>query len=150
MTTKEVELSMVIRKSLEIYDSFKNVIIKNNDEILNCDEKKKLSLLFGISITNNKVGDILKLLDFEYNVKFFLSPKFEDEYNKMYLEEFNFLDTYLIDNSTVEDLMLYLLHDSLIQNILFSRGIDILKLEKVINNMIEKTKSNGKILQKVI
>ncbi len=145
---KDEELSVVMHKSIEIYDTFKYVIIENNDKILTCNEKKKVALLFGISITDNDVGDILKMLNFEYNIKFFPVPKTDNEYNQIYLENFSFLDIYLGDNSTVEDLMLYLLEDSLIQQLFYSREIIVSKLVKVITNMIKSKKEKNRSLQK--
>ena len=51
------EMSVVIYKSMEIYDTFKKTIIKVNSERLSIEDKKYLSLLLGILNTDNQVGN---------------------------------------------------------------------------------------------
>ena len=53
------EMSVVIYKSMEIYDTFKKSIIKVNSERLSIEDKKYLSLLLGILNTNNQVGNVM-------------------------------------------------------------------------------------------
>ena len=52
------EMSVVIYKSMEIYDTLKKTIIKVNSERLSIEDKKYLSLLLGILNTDNQNKDV--------------------------------------------------------------------------------------------
>lgn len=144
---KDEEMNIALHKSMEIYDVIKNTVIKLNCRNLDDNDKKYLSLLLGISTTRNQVKDILRILNVDYNVKVVPLSKSSDECNSIYQNNFD-LDKYLNSESTVEDLMLFLLDNEFIEELHTAQYIIIPQLKKVIINMRDIKIANKKTLQK--
>lgn len=144
---KDEEMQVVLHKSMEIYDTIKNTIIKLDDKMLSVDNKKFLSLLLGISTTKNQVGNILKIIKMDYNIKVLPAIKSENECANIYINNFC-LEKSLNSNSTVEELMLYLLDNEFIEGIFISKGILVTQLKKVMISIIDIKKNDIRNLQK--
>ena len=85
---EDEEMRMVVYKSTEIYETLRKPIIKTNNRKLSIDDKKYLSLLLGILTTNNEIGNILRMLKYDYGIPVIPNLRSNKECNKIYEEEF--------------------------------------------------------------
>ena len=143
------EMSVVIYKSMEIYDTFKKSIIKVNSERLSIEDKKYLSLLLGILNTNNQVGNVMRLLKYDYGVSVLPNLKSYPECEKVYFDNFSdlFLTNNINENSGVEDLMLFLLQNNFIQNLHCLTGSSMACIKSIIYKIKENDKNSVESLQ---
>ena len=140
------EMNVVVYKSIEIFDTIKNTIIKINSYKLNIEDKKFLSLLLGITETDNQIGNILKMLKYNCGISVLSNLKSNDECEKIYYD--NFSELFESNNITdVADLMLFVLKNDFIKNLHYSTGISNKKIKTVIYHLKENNKED-KVLKK--
>lgn len=143
------ELIRSIFKTIEIFDIIKNTRIKINNKLITIDNKKYLSLLLGIYFTNNGVSKTLRLLRYNYDIEVFTSVKKQEEYEKIFNEEFsNIVDSLInIEDSCVENLMLQLLEVDFIKKLHNDKGLSLIPLRLLLHESLQN-KEKPKTLQK--
>lgn len=143
------ELIESIFKAVEIYDVIKNTRIKINNKLINRMEKKYLSLLLGIYFANNEVSKTLRLLRYNYDIEVFTSVKGQEDYEKIYNEEFSdIVDSLInIEDNYVENLMLHLLEIDFIKKLHNDKGLSLIPLRLLLHESLQN-KEKPKTLQK--
>ena len=105
METKfeDEELSGVIYKTLEVFNTIKDTRLKLYDKVLSIEDKKILSLIQGVLDTNNRIGDRLNKGGFNYGIMVRANKINAEDYDKIYSEYFHEL---LINMHVSEDMRL--------------------------------------------
>ena len=142
---KNEEMQKVVHKSIEIYETIKTCIIKIDNKRLEIEDKKYLSLLLGISNTDNEVGKVLKMLKWEYGISVFPTLKSSEQCDEIFKEDFSeiFNQNNIIEDFTVSQLMLILLQKKVIQNIHHSLGLSIFCIKLILCNIIKENEENS-------
>lgn len=143
------ELVESIFKAIEIFDVIKNTRIKINNKLINSIDKKYLSLLLGIYNKENEVSKILRLLRYNYDIQVYTNTKKQEEYQKIYDEEFrDIIDSLIrVEDSCIENLMLQLLDVDFIKKLHNDKGLSLMSLKLLLHESL-KGKPKPKILQK--
>lgn len=146
---EDEEMRMIVYKSIEIYETLRKPIIKTNNRKLSIDDKKYLSLLLGILTTNNEIGNILRMLKYDYGITVIPNLRSNKECNKIYEEEFLpiFELNNINENTKVEDLMLFLLDNEFIKNLHGINKTSITCIKSIINK-IKNNRKDDNVLQK--
>lgn len=144
------ELVISIYKTIEVFDVIKNTRIKINNKLINGMDKKYLSLLLGVYNNKNGVSKILHLLRYNYDIEVFTKNKKQEEYEKIYNEQFSDIVDSLIsvEESCVENLMLQLLEVDFIKKLHNDKGLSLLPLKLLLHESLEN-KEKAKTLQKI-
>lgn len=143
------EMNITVYKSMEIFDTIKDTTIKINSYKLNLTDKKYLSLLLGITETDNQVSKILGMLRYSCGISVFPTLKSNELVEEIYNNYFDELlkENNIDENSDVVDLMSFVLENNFIKNLHYSLGISMRKIKTVIYQTKENKKEN-KILKK--
>lgn len=138
------EMNVVVHKSIEIYETIKDCIMKIDNTKLEQDDKKHLALLLGISTTENQVGKALKLLKWKYGISVFPNSKSEDECDRVFKNEFAkiFDQNNIMNNSSVADLMLVLLQNKTVKNLHHQLGLPVTCIKLILYH-IKETDEKG-------
>ncbi len=142
---KDEEMQMVVHRSMEIYETMKNCIIKIEDKKLDTEDKKYLALLLGITSTKNDVESIIKLLKWEYGINIFPVSKSYEECNEIFKNDFYemFNQNNITEDKTSTHLMLVLLQKKVIQDLHHSLGLPIFCIKLILCNIIKQSDENS-------
>lgn len=146
------ELLAAIYKSIEVFDIIKNTTLKIDNERLNNENKKHLSLFMGIYLSKNEVSKIFHLLRYNYGIEVFTSNMKEEEYINLYQNNFKELVLSMVDENhiTIEEFMLKLLEVDFIKSIHFNRGFSLIPVKMLLNKSLNgKNGEKNKTLQKI-
>lgn len=139
---KDEEMQAVIYKSMEMYENIKNSAMKVGNKEVDADDKRYLALLLGILNTNNRVGNVLTLMKYDYGMSVVPGYKSNQECNKIYRNHFCklFDENNIKEETKVEDLMFFLLENRMIQRLHHSMGMSIICIKLIMHNLKENTK----------
>lgn len=142
---KDEEMKKVIHKSMEIYETIKNCIIKIESRRLNDEDKKYLALLLGILNTDNEVEKILKMLKWEYGISVIPTLKSSEECDEIWKNSFSqlFNKNNITEDKIVSFLMLILLDKKAIKDLHCSLGLSTMCIKLILCNIVKENEEKG-------
>ena len=146
METKfeDEELSGVIYKTLEVFNTIKDTRLKLYDKVLSIEDKKILSLIQGVLDTNNRIGDRLNKGGFNYGIMVRANKINAEDYDKIYSEYFHelLINMHVSEDMRLEDFLYGLINNPFFIELNKSRGLSLTSFKDVLY------KSKVKTLQK--
>lgn len=145
------ELLACIYKAIEVFDIIKNTTLKIDNERINDENKKYLSLFLGIYLGKNDVSKIFRLFRYSYGIEVYTYTMPETEYINLYKNNFkDLLESMLVEeNIMLEEFMLKLIEVDFIKNMHYNRGFSLMAIKTLLNKSIgDKKEEKIKTLQK--
>ena len=132
------DLSVVVYRTIEIFDIIKDVKLKLLGRVINIDEKKILSILLAIIGTENRIGNIINKSSIDYGIEVYSKELAREQYNYIYD---NYFSKLLNSDRTLEDIFSKIICDSFILELNKEKGIS----QDYFANVIKKSKENIKV-----
>ena len=139
---EDKELSIVIYKMLEIFETVKNTRLKLYNKVLSIEDKKVLAILLAVLNTNNRVGDKLNKYGFNYGIVVSTYEMKDEKYNDTYSNYFSDMD--ISEDMKLEDFLRYLVDNSFFIELNNNLRLSSTKFIEI----LELSKSKVKALQK--
>ncbi len=122
--TKDIKISIYL--GMGIYKTIKNCRIKSDSYLLTPKDKKYLSLYLGLIKSKNKVSERLNTIKMENNIKVNATFLNQEEYIKIYMNEFSsIIDT--IDFDSIENYLTFLANQDIVKVFNEQNGINLSK-----------------------
>lgn len=143
------EINEVMCKTLEIYEKIKDIILSMDDQKINLNDKKILSLFLGIIHTDNSVSDLFLENGYEYSINLTIPKLSINYYECCYNENFkDIIDSFELDDEIeLKLLMMKMLELDFVKKFNESKGYSIEDIKYMLNKSL-KNNIKIKTLQK--